>query len=177
MLLQFRNASPPGVDEPIADLCTTVSSLVSRRSSRANLSHCQTGARAEHLLLLLGGIGMSKVLLEPLFEHVRNVPGQIASSLLRRLRGHVFGFELYRPVIATLVLMSVVTGGYRIVRCRRVRRARGLIWRRFQSRGTVVSVPAMRIAVAVVSYGIVRRWVAVEGVVLGIIRRRWRRQP
>ena len=55
---------------------------------------------------------MSKVLLEPLFEHVRNVPGQIAPSLLRRLRGHVFGFELYRPVIASLVLMSVVTGGY-----------------------------------------------------------------
>ena len=145
--------------------------------SRANLSHCETGARAEHLLLLLGGIGMSQVLLEPLFEHVRNVPGQVASSLLWRLRGHVFGFELDRPVIATLVLMSVVTRGYLIVRCRRVRRARGLIRSRFQSRATVVSVPAMRIAVAVASCGVVRRWVAIEGVVLGIIRRRWRRQP
>ena len=76
-------------------ICTPLSAHPpSRRSSRANLCHCKTGARAEHLLLLLGGIGMSQMLLEPLFEHVRNVPGQIASSLLWRLRGYVFGFEL-----------------------------------------------------------------------------------
>ena len=112
LLQHFRTASPPRIDEPIADLCTVVSSLAPASNSRTNLRHGETGARAEYLLLFLGGIGMSEVFLEPLFKHVGNVPGKIASSLLWRLRRHVFRLELHWPVIAVLVLMSIVTRGY-----------------------------------------------------------------
>lgn len=75
LLRQFRSTSAPGVDEPVADLFTNVSSSAPRPHNPTNLSHCETGAPAKHLLLFLGGVRMSYVLLKPLFKHIRNVPG------------------------------------------------------------------------------------------------------
>ena len=83
-----------------------------------DLSHRETGALAEHLLLFLRGIRMSEMFFEPLFQHVGDVPGKVASSLLWHLRSHVFRFELYGPAIAILILMAVVARGHVIaVRC------------------------------------------------------------
>ena len=138
LLLQLRNASAPRVDEPIADLFATVSPFAPPRTTSTHLSHCETGAAAEHLLLFFGRIGMGEVLLEPLFEHIRNIPRKVASSLLWHLRRHVLRFELHRPVVPVRILtatltgiMPIVTGGYLIVvRGRAVRRARGMVLRR-----------------------------------------------
>ena len=75
LLLEFRYPSASGIDEPVAYLFTHVSAIAPRPSSRTHLSHRETGAPAKHLLLFLGGVGMREVLLEPLFQHIRNVPG------------------------------------------------------------------------------------------------------
>ena len=175
LLLQFGNAPTPGVDEPVTDLFTSVSFLAQCPGEATHLSHRETGARAEHLLLFLGGIRMSEMFLEPLFEHVCNIPGKIAPSLLRHLRSHIFRLKLYRPAIAILILISIVSWAYVIaIRCRAVRRARGMI-RRLLHWGAVVINISAPIAVAVTSYSIVRRWVAIKGVVLVVIRGwRWR---
>ena len=109
LLFHFRNASSPGVDEPIADLCAGVSQFPTCLSNPTHLGHCETGARAEHLLLFLRGVWMSYMLLEPLFEHVGNVPRKIASSFLWRLRCHVFRLKVHGPLVTILVLMSVIT--------------------------------------------------------------------
>ena len=121
LLFQLRNAPAPRIDKPIADLFATVSPLTPPPNACTNLSHCETGAAAEHLLLFLRRIGMGEMLLEPLFQHIRNIPREVASSLLRHLRRHVFRLELHRPVVPVLVLvstltgiMSTITGGYLI---------------------------------------------------------------
>ena len=116
LLFQFGNTSAPGVDEPVAYLITViVSSFAPRPSTRTDLSHGETRAPAEHLLLLFRGVGMSEMLLEPLFEQIRNIPREVASSFLRHLRSHVFRLELHRPVIAVLVLMSVLAAVVSII--------------------------------------------------------------
>ena len=108
---QFWNPSASRIDEPIADLPTSVSLGNSDAQSRMDgcsyLRHLQTGLPAEHLLFVFTWVGMAEVVGEPLLQHIGCISRQVAPSSAWHRSTRLIRFKLDRPLMVTILVLMM----------------------------------------------------------------------